>query len=150
MGEPDVVLDAEEPVDIVSFDERRQPEFVGEDQHVDDFALAEHFGDAYLSVAMAAHVGEHRGLSSETFEQGDLPLQPAVEGSLEAMLLDHEAPLLAIDLRRPGADDALGDATWFRTVGNVSTEEQFARKDLPESFDWIFWVEETSAQPAID
>ena len=109
--------------------------------------LAERLSDEMVVVGFATGSGSYQAWS----DQGPaaFPLQPPIEGSVEAVLAATRVPRFVVDLRPARAG---GPAHWFaephphRLIGGGEVKSQFeVRRPVARDYDLLFWIGETSA-----
>lgn len=110
--------------------------------------LAEALGDAYLPIGFACGSGTYTAMDMETGVLGEHPLTPPPADSVEARLGAYGQPRLLIDLRETAGEPA---ASWLREplrnrdIGAAAMDRQFARARLPEVYDLLVYLDQTTA-----
>jgi erythromycin esterase-like protein len=108
--------------------------------------LDQKFGKQHVPIGFATSRGEYQAMGRQGL--GNHPLQAAPADSLEAAFERTGIPRFMLDLRPA---KAAADAAWltrprlFRSIGALAMDEQFGPAALPEQFDAVIYLDETSA-----
>ncbi|MCC7172353.1 MAG: erythromycin esterase family protein [Planctomycetes bacterium] len=116
----------------------RSPDALGD-------VLARRFGSDYVAIAPTTGRGRYRAEAPLGIDVFDLATPP--RASIEATLLRSGASACLLDLRRARTDAA---AAWlleerpFRFIGTEGTDDQFQPMVLPDAFDGVLWIADTT------
>lgn len=107
--------------------------------------LARRFGADYVAIATTTGRGRYRAEAPLGIDVFDLT--PPPRASAEAALLGSGSTACLLDLRRARKDP---EAAWlleerpFRFIGVEGTDDQFQPLVLPDAFDGVLWIADTT------
>lgn len=112
--------------------------------------LDKKFGKKHVTIGFATLRGEYRAVGKEGL--GNHKLQAPPDDSYESAFQRTGLPRFFLDLRATTAPEAawLTKSHPFRSIGALAMEKQFFPAKLPELFDGILYLEETTAAQKLE